>query len=93
MQKDVSTGNTSIRLTDNIDKPLESLANKLDRRKNHLINQSVKDFIARQSLAQSNWSDTLDDLESIKSGKSIAESDVNAWLNSWTTGERIEPPR
>ena len=31
--------------------------------------------------------------ENIKAGKSIAEADVNAWLNSWGTGERKEPPK
>lgn len=84
---------TSIRLADDIDKPLESLANKLDRSKNYLINQAIKEFLARQSLEESRWADTLEALESIKSGKLIAETDVNAWLNSWGTGERKEPPR
>ena len=84
---------TSIRLTDDIDKPLESLANKLDRSKNYLINQAIKEFLARQSLEESRWADTLDALESIKSGKSLEEKDVNAWLNSWGTDERKEPPK
>lgn len=84
---------TSIRLADDIDKPLESLASKLDKSKGYLINQAVKEFLARQSLEESRWLDTLEALESIKSDKSIAEVDVNAWLNSWGTGERKEPPR
>lgn len=84
---------TSIRLADGIDKPLEALANKLDRSKNYLINQAIKEFIARQSLEESRWVDTLEALESVKSGKTIAEADVNAWLNSWGTGERKEPPK
>jgi predicted transcriptional regulator len=41
---------TSIRLTDDINKPLESLASKLDRSKNYLINQAIKEFLSRQSL-------------------------------------------
>ena len=84
---------TSIRLADGIDKPLESLAKKLDRSKNYLINQAIKEFIARQSLEESRWVDTLEALESVKSGKTIAEADVNAWLNSWGTGERKEAPK
>jgi|TARA_B110000977_G_C11059487_1_gene485367 predicted transcriptional regulator len=84
---------TSIRLTDDINKPLESLASKLDRSKNYLINQAIKEFLSRQSLEDSRWSDTLVALESIKSGRSLAEADVNAWLNSWGTGERKEPPK
>ena len=84
---------TSIRLADDLDKPLESLAKKLDRSKNHLINQAIKEFLTRQSLEESRWADTLEALESVKAGKTIAEEDVNAWLNSWGTGERKEPPK
>lgn len=86
-------GITSIRLADNIEKPLEFLANKLDRSKSYLINQAIKEFIARQSLEESRWLDTLEALESVKLGKSVDEADVNAWLNSWGTGERKELPK
>lgn len=84
---------TSIRLADDIDKPLESLAKKLDRSKNYLINQAIKEFIARQSLEESRWLETLEALESVRLGKSLDEADVNAWLNSWGTGERKELPK
>ncbi len=83
---------TSIRIADDMEKPLESLARKLDRSKNYLINQAIKEFIARQSLEESRWQDTLKALESIKSGEFIDETDVNAWLNSWGTGNRKSPP-
>jgi predicted transcriptional regulator len=83
---------TSIRLTDDIEKPLESLAKKLDRSKNYIINQAIKEFLIKQSLEDSRWKDTLEALESIKAGKSIDEEDVNAWLNSWGTGARTPPP-
>ncbi|HEC05544.1 MAG TPA: transcriptional regulator, partial [Thiolapillus brandeum] len=46
----------------------------------------------RQSLEDSRWQDTLKALESIEAGKSIDESDVNAWLNSWGTKDRKSPP-
>ena len=84
-------GITSIRLTDDIEKPLESLAKKLDRSKNYIINQAIKEFLVKQSLEGSRWQDTLEALESIKAGKSIDEADVNAWLNSWGTGARKTP--
>lgn len=84
---------TSIRLADDVNKPLESLATKLDRSKNYLINQAIKEFLAKNSLEDSRWGETLEALESIKSGQSLDESDVNAWLNSWGTGERTEPPK
>lgn len=83
---------TSIRIADDVDKPLEALSKKLDRSKNYIINQAIKEFLARQSLEDSRWQDTLEALESIKAGKSIDEEDVNAWLNSWGTNDRKSPP-
>ncbi|MDT8384140.1 MAG: transcriptional regulator [Gammaproteobacteria bacterium] len=84
---------TSIRIADEVEKPLEVLSKKLDRSKNYLINQAIKEFLARQSLEDSRWQDTLEALESIKAGKSIDEEDVNAWLNSWGTNTRKSPPK
>ena len=83
---------TSIRISRDIEKPLESLSKKLDRSKNYLINQAIKEFLARQSVDESRWQDTLEALESIKAGKSIDEDDVNAWLNSWGTSNHQSPP-
>ncbi|MEA2108274.1 MAG: CopG family ribbon-helix-helix protein [Pseudomonadota bacterium] len=84
---------TSIRIADDVEKPLEVLSKKLDRSKNYLINQAIKEFLARQSLEDSRWQDTLEALESIKAGKFIDEEDVNAWLNSWGTNNRKSPPK
>ena len=84
---------TSVRIPDDIEKPLESLSKKLDRSKSYLINQAINEFIARQSLEDSRWQDTLEALESIKAGKAIDEEDVNAWLNSWGTNDRKLAPK
>ena len=83
---------TSIRIADDLEKSLEALSKKLDRSRNYLINQAIKEFVARQSLEDSRWQDTLEALESIKAGKYIDEEDVNAWLNSWGTKDRKSPP-
>lgn len=85
-------GITSIRIADDVEKPLEVLSKKLDRSKNYLINQAIKEFLARQSLEDSRWQDTLQAIESIKAGKSIDEADVNGWLNSWDAQDRKSPP-
>lgn len=85
-------GVTSIRLQPEIEGPLEALAAKLKRSKNYIINQSIKEYIARQLQEDARWADTLEALNSIKEGRSIPESEVNAWLNSWGTDEELSPP-
>jgi predicted transcriptional regulator len=85
-------GVTSVRLQPDIEKPLEQLAAKLDRSKNYLINQAIKEFVARQLSEEARWEDTLQALNSIKEGSSVPESEVNAWLQSWGTDQELSPP-
>jgi predicted transcriptional regulator len=86
-------GVTSVRLQPEIENPLEKLANKLDRSKNYLINQAIKEFLARKSLEDKKWNETLEALDSVKSNRVIAEQDVNEWLDSWGKDNEIKPPK
>lgn len=83
---------TSIRLGSEVEVPLENLAIKLDRSKNYIINQAVKEFIARQAMAESRWEDTLEALDSVKTGKSVDASEVESWLQSWGSNNEKAPP-
>ncbi len=84
---------TSIRLQPEIENPLAKLATKLDRSKNYLINQAIKEFLARKSLDESRWKDTLEALDSVKSNTLIEEKSVSKWLESWGTENELEPPK
>ena len=86
-------GVTSVRLKPEIENPLEKLANKLDRSKNYLINQAIKEFLARNSLDEKKWNETLEALDSVKSNRVVAEQDVNEWLDSWGKDNEIKPPK
>ncbi len=86
-------GVTSIRLQADIESPLENLAIKLDRSKNYLINQAIKEFIERKSTGEQRWAETLVAIESVKSGHLVEESDVNEWLESWGTENELKPPK
>ena len=77
---------TSVRLNEDVEKPLDFLTKKLDRSKSYLINQAIREFVARQSIEESRWQDTLCAIDSINQGNALDEDDVNAWLNSWGTG-------
>jgi len=85
-------GVTSIRLQPEIESPLQKLANKLDRSKNYLINQAIKEFLARKLLDEKKWNETLEALESVKSNRVIEEQDVNEWLDSWGKDNEQKPP-
>ena len=85
-------GVTSLRLSAEVEAPLENLAQKLDRSKNYLINQAVKEYIARQAMEDARWEDTLRALASIKEGKIIDESEVVSWLKSWGTENETSAP-
>ena len=85
-------GVTSLRLSAEVEAPLENLAQKLDRSKNYLINQAIKEYVARQAMEDARWEDTLIALASIKEGKIIDESEVVSWLKSWGTENEASPP-
>ena len=86
-------GVTSVRLQPEIENPLEELAHKLDRSKNYLINQAIKEFLARKTLEDKKWNETLEALDSVKSNRVVEEQDVNEWLDSWGKDNEIKPPK
>lgn len=83
---------TSVRLRPEIEEPLENLSKKLDRSKSYLINQAVKEFLARKLLEEQRWAETLEAIDSVKSGKLIDEKAVTDWLESWAAENEREPP-
>ncbi len=84
---------TSVRLQPEIENPLEQLATKLDRSKNYLINQAIKEFIARRAVDETRWNETLEALDSVKSNKLIDEHNVNEWLESWGSEKELNLPK
>lgn len=85
-------GVTSVRLQPEIENPLANLSKKLDRSKNYLINQAIKEFLARKSIEDLRWDETLCAIDSVKSGKSMEEKEVNDWLESWGMENEVEAP-
>ena len=86
-------GVTSIRLNPDIENPLQELADKLDRSKNYLINQAVKEFLIKEAMEDQRWKDTLQALESVKAGKVVNEKEVTDWLKSWGAKDEGDAPK
>ena len=86
-------GVTSIRLQPEVEKPLELLSRKLDRSRNYLINQAIKEFIENRAIEDKRWAETLLALESVKKGDVIEETEVMDWLKSWGSKNEKLPPK
>ena len=85
-------GVTSIRLQPEMEEPLNKLSEKLDRSKNYLINQAIKEYVERQVMEDLRWADTLPALKSVQAGKTIPGDQVISWLESWGTDKELPKP-
>ena len=86
-------GLVSIKLQPEIESPLENLAEKLDISKNYIINQAIKEYLERKGIADQKWSETLEALDSVKSGCTFEEEEVHKWLESWGSNKELKPPK
>ena len=83
---------TSIRLQPDVERGLDAMAGKLQRSKNWLINEAIREFIARQELDQARWQETLVALDSVAQGKTVPGHAVHEWLESWGQPDERAPP-
>jgi predicted transcriptional regulator len=84
---------TTVRLQPEVEIGLELMAGKLHRSKNWLVNQAIREFVARQEVEQLRWSETLLAMESVAQGKVASGQAVHAWLESWGSSEELPPPK
>lgn len=86
-------GVTTVRLQPKIEEGLEAMAGKLQRTKSWLINQALREFLARQEQEQARWQETLQAMESVAQGKVASGEAVQAWLRSWGSNDELAPPK
>ncbi len=84
---------TSIRIQPETAQHLETIAAKMHRSKSSIINQAIQEFIDQQSIEEARWADTLDALQSVRSGQVVDGDSVHEWLNSWGTEEEKKAPK
>lgn len=84
---------TTIRLQPEVESGLDALTTKLHRSRNWLINQAVREFVARQQLGQARWQDTLIAMESVALGEVVSGQAVHEWLGSWGKADELAPPK
>lgn len=84
---------TSIRLQPDIEKTLVEVAGKLQRSKNWVINQAIKEFLKKENLEEKRWQDTLQALDSLSKGRVVEGASVHSWLESWGTDTELQKPK
>jgi len=85
-------GTTSIRIQPELIVPLEELAVEVQRSKNWLINEAIREYLKKSRIETNRWEETLVALDSIKEGHEIPEKDVEKWLRSWGNDLELDPP-
>ena len=84
---------TTVRLQPDIEEGLESMASKLHRSKGWVINQALREFMARQQQEQVRWQETLKAMDSVAKGQVVSGEAVHDWLRSWGTANELPPPK
>lgn len=84
---------TSVRLKPEIETLLVDLSKELERSKSYLINKAVKEFLESRATEGNRWKETLEAINSVKSGSIIEENEVNHWLDSWGSTAELTPPK
>lgn len=83
---------TTVRLQPDVETGLEAMADRLQRSKNWLVNQAIREFVTRQELQQSRWTETLAAMDSVAQGRVVSSEAVHAWLASWGSADELPPP-
>jgi predicted transcriptional regulator len=84
---------TSVRISKELNLPLQELAEKQQRSKSWLINAALREYIAKQNTDQQKWQDTLEAIDSIGRGDVVESEDVHDWLKSWGTKDELDSPK
>ena len=84
---------TTIRLQPEVESGLEAMSGKLKRSKNWLVNEAIREYVARQEVEQARWKETLTAMESVAQGKVVSGEAVHSWLESWGTADEQVPPQ
>ena len=83
---------TSVRLQPDVEIALEATSNQLGRSKGWVINEALREYIARHDEAQHRWQQTLAALDSAARGEVVEADAVHGWRRSWGSEAESEAP-
>ena len=85
-------GVTSVRIPDELLTQLDQAAEKLRRSKSWIINEAVKEYLAREHRKSHMLEETREALADIKAGRVVDGAEVMDWLESWVTDSENATP-
>lgn len=85
-------GMTSVRMPDELLSQLNLAAEKLRRSKGWIINNAVKEYLAREERKARMFEETREALVDIKAGRVVDGVEILEWLDTWGS-DMEEPPR
>ncbi len=83
---------TSVRIQPEVEAGLVAMSERLHRSKSWIINQALREFIAREAEGAERWQQTLVALESVAQGRVVKGEAVQAWLESWGSADELPMP-
>jgi len=84
------TQSVSVRLEPGLDDQVTAIAAAMDKPKDWVIEQAIKDFVALQA-----WQIAAIDagIEAAAEGRVVEHDDVVAWVRSWDHPDELPPPK
>ncbi len=86
-------GVTSVRMPDELLAQLEEAAERMRRSKGWIINDAVREYLAREERSNQMLEDTRAALADIRAGRVVEGDDVLDWLESWGDDKEKTPPK
>jgi len=83
---------TSFRLDDDLEDKLNTTAAKLRRTKGWIINDALRQYIAREERRLQMLQETEEAIADIEAGRVVSGEEVMEWLESWGTKKERKAP-
>ncbi|MCZ8061833.1 ribbon-helix-helix protein, CopG family [Silanimonas sp.] len=84
---------TSVRLQPDVETGLAAISEKLQRSRNWVINEAVREYVAKRAADDALWADTLEAIEDVAAGRVVDGEAVHRWMRSWGTADELPAPK
>ncbi|MEH2316035.1 CopG family ribbon-helix-helix protein [Nostoc sp.] len=84
---------TSFRLDDDLEEKLEVTVTKLQRTKGWIINDALRQYIAREEQTLRMLEETQEAIADIQAQRVVSGEEVMKWLETWGTAVEATAPK